>query len=635
MKKLVILLITLVLSSSCLTAQNKMTKKADKYYANYEFIEAAKTYLEIADSGNGNNYVYSQLAECYYNIFNTVEAEKWYAKTLQTSNDSEIIYKYSQMLKANGKYEASNQWMKKFVSKKPNDIRANAFRNNPDYLPKILAKGKKFNIQNLEFNTVYSDFGGSVNGSELYFASARNTERKTYDWNEEPFLDIYSMIINDDNSFGTINKLNSEINTKYHEGLATFSQDNNTMYFSRESYFENQYEKDPKSKNKYSVLQLYKAKRLDNNWSQIQQLSISSNTYSVKNPSLSTDGKTLYFASDMPGGYGLFDIYKVAINADGSLGVPKNLGKKINTEAQEMFPFISDNETLYFSSNGPLGLGGLDIYHTKEVDGEFPTIRNIGVPINSTADDFAFTLNEKTKKGFVSSNRPGGKGSDDIYAIKKIQPICDVVINGIIIDSKTGEPIQGATATLYDNQNNKITSLTSDTIGKFDYVIECEKNTRLEIKMNDYESNKVEIIGTSDEEIEIKVTLNPIEKLIVKDRILLNPIYFDFDKSNITSQAAFELNKLVQIMTKYPDLIINATSHTDSRGNDAYNNHLSNRRAKTTVQYVISQGINENRITGAGKGENEPIYNCGAKCNEEEHQMNRRSEFIIVSGSPN
>jgi len=635
MKKIYIQFLILIWVSSSIIAQTKATKKADKLYDRFEFVDAAEEYAKIVEKGNGDAYVYSRLAESYYNIFNTEEAEKWYAKALESSEDPEMVYKYSQMLKANGKYDQSNEWMNKFVTMRPGDIRAVAYRENPDYLPKILEKGKKFNIQNLTFNTEYSDFGGAVLGNDLYFTSARNTGRKTYGWNEEPYLDIFFLSMNQDESYNSAFMLDQDINTKYHEGIVSFTSDGKTMYFSRESFYENQYQKDPESKNKFSVLQLFRAKRMGSAWGNVEQLSINSDSYSVKNPSISANGRTLYFASDMPGGFGQFDIYKVSVDLDGTLGTPENLGQKINTEAQEMFPFISDNYTLYFSSNGPLGLGGLDVYHTREIDGKYAPVRNIGIPINSAADDFAFTINEESEKGFVSSNRFGGKGSDDIYAIRKLQPLCDVLITGAVTDAKTGNKIVGATATLYDNQDNKVIAKTTDNNGNVEYIIECEENSSLEVVMEGYESNRVSISGSSEEEISVNVALNPIEKIIIEDRILLNPIYFDFDRSNITAQAAFELDKLVQVMEKYPELVVNATSHTDSRGNDAYNRRLSDRRAKTTVQYIISKGISDSRISGEGLGESQPIYDCGSKCSEEEHQMNRRSEFIIVSGGPN
>lgn len=634
MKKINILFTFILLSSFSLIAQNKDTKKADKHFSRYEFVDAAEDYAKLIQDGKGDGYVYGQLAECYYNIFNTVEAERWYAKALETSESPEMIYKYAQMLKANGKYEASNTQMAKFASMRPGDDRAVAFKANPDYLPKILEKGKKFNVQNLSFNTKYSDFGGTLKDGKLYVTSARNGSRKTYGWNEQPFLDIYEFTKNDDGTYQAGVLLNNKINTKYHEGVVSFSPDGNTMYFSRESFFEKEYEKDSITKNRYSVLQLFKATKLGSDWDNVEGFALNSANYSVKNPSVSTDGKTLYFASDMPSGYGGFDIYKATINADGSLGEPMNLGQKVNTEGQEMFPYISDNGTLYFSSNGHLGLGGLDVFYTKEIDGKMAPIRNVGIPINSNADDFAFHIDEATGEGFVSSNREGGLGSDDVYAIKKLQPLCDVLVTATVTDIKTGQPINAASVTLYDDQGNKVLSKVTNSDGTAEFIVECSKDTALEVTMDGYESRRVAVKGTQEEEVNVPIALDPIEKLIVADKVELAPIYFDFDKSNITSQAAFELDKLVQIMNKYPEMVISASSHTDSRGSAAYNQKLSDRRAKTTVQYVISKGIDKSRITGVGKGESEPKVDCGSNCTEEQHQLNRRSEFVITSGGP-
>ncbi|MBT8265743.1 MAG: OmpA family protein [Bacteroidia bacterium] len=635
MKKLITLFTVALLSSLSLTAQNKATKKADKHFSRLEFIKAAEDYHSLVEKGEADTYVYGQLGECYYNIYNTEEAERWYAKALTDSENPEMIYKYSQMLKANGKYDESNQWMAKFAEMRPGDDRALAFKANPNYLPKLLDKGKKFNVQNLEINSETSDFGGTLQGGKLYITSARNTSRRTYGWNGQPFLDIYEYTVSSDGSYVGERLLGNRINTKYHEGIVSFSPDGKTMYFSRESYFDNLYEKDTLTKNKISVLNLYRSTLLSDGWSEVDPLPFNSNNYSVKNPSVSSDGKTLYFASNMPGGFGDFDIYKAAINDDGTLGEPMNLGQKVNTEGQEMFPYISSDNSLYFSSNGHLGLGGLDVFQTKEIDGKMAPIRNAGVPLNSNGDDFAFRLNEETGEGFVSSNRDGGQGSDDIYGVKKLQPICDVLITATVSDSKTGNPISGALVNLQDTEGNSISTKTTNADGIAEFIIECETSTQLEVTMEDYESTMVSVDGSNEEEVNVSVSLDPIEKIIVMDQIELNPIYFDFDKSNITAKAAFELDKLVQIMKKYPEMVIKANSHTDSRGSASYNQGLSERRAKTTVQYVISKGIDASRITGEGKGENDLKVKCGSNCSEEEHQMNRRSEFIITSGNPN
>jgi outer membrane protein OmpA-like peptidoglycan-associated protein/tetratricopeptide (TPR) repeat protein len=628
MKKLKIFFTLILMSSLGLTAQNKDTQNADKYFNKYDFIEAIEAYNKLVEDGKGDAYVYAQLAEANYNIFSTVEAERWYAKALETNQDPEMIYKYSQMLKANGKYDESNKWMKKFADEKPKDDRAIAFNSNPDYIPGILEGEKLYDITTLEFNSENSDFGGTVNNGNLYFSSARNNARKNYGWNDEPYLDIYRVAVGGDAS-GIEAELVDGVNTRYHEGLVAFSPDGNTMYFSRESFFEGDFEKNKETKTKKSTLYLFKATKDGDKWVDVQPLPLNNKTYSVKSPSLSKDGKTLYFASDMPGGIGFFDIYKVAVSENGTLGEPENLGPKVNTEGQEMFPFISDKNILYFSSNGHLGLGGLDVFYTNE-SGD---VVNAGVPVNSNSDDLAFTINEETGEGYVSSNRPGGKGNDDIYALKRLEP-CIVNLTTTVVDNVTNNPLAGVAVTIKDASGRVVSSQTSDANGQVKYEVSCDKTLEISGTLKEYLSNYRTFSGSKDKEASLQLNLDPIEVIIVQDKVVLNPILFDFDKSNITAQGAFELDKLVAIMNKYPSMVILAESHTDSRGSAIYNEKLSDRRAKSTVQYVISKGIDASRISGIGKGESDPKIDCGNKCTEEEYQTNRRSEFIIVSGGP-
>ncbi|MEM6514630.1 MAG: OmpA family protein [Bacteroidota bacterium] len=630
MRKIITLLTIAIISSFSLMAQNSNTKKADKLFKRLQFVEAAEKYEEIVEDGDADGYVYAQLAEAYYNIFKTQEAEKYFAKALETNQEPEMILKYAQMLKANGKYDESNKQMANFAQMRPSDERAIAFNKNPNYLPKILEKGKKFNVENMPFNSEYSDFGGTLKDGKLYITSARNTSRKTYGWNKEPFLDIYELFKNGDDSYQDPVLVEDEVNTKYHEGLASFSPDGNTMYFSRESFFEDTFEKDSISKTKFGLLHLFKATKNGNEWSNVEGFSINSKNYSIKNPSVSTDGKTIYFASDMPGGYGLFDIYKAPINDDGTIGEPTNMGQKVNTPGQEMFPYISSDETLYFSSNGHLGLGAFDVFYTRIIDGKIANVRNVGIPVNSSADDFAFRIDEESGEGFVSSNRSGGAGSDDIYAIKKLQPLCDVTVVAKISDDETGDMISGATVSLMDADGNKVTTKSTNDEGIAEFIVECGQKSSLEVTMEDFNSKTVQVDGSEEEEVQVSIQLEPIEEIILADIVKLEPIYFDFDKSNITAKAAFELDKLVQVMNKYPEMVIQATSHTDNRGSDDYNMELSDRRAKTTVQYVISQGIDASRISGEGLGETEPAVDCSGGCTKEQHQMNRRSMFLIV-----
>ncbi len=634
MKKYSSIFIIILITGLFANAQSKATKKADKLFSKFAFVEAAKAYEELIAKGNADAYVYGQLAEAYYNVFNTVEAEKWYAKTLKTSEAPETIYNYAQMLKANGKYEESNTQMAKFASMRPADHRAIAFVENPNYLPKILEKGKKFNVQDAGINSAYSDFGGTLQGGQLYIATARNEIGKSYGWNEEPFLDIYVASKNNDGSFQTPTALEA-VNTKYHEGVVSFSQDGNTMYFSRESFYDKIFERDSLSRNKFSVLNLYKSTKELGSWSEGEALSLNSENYSVKNPAVSPDGKTLFFASDMAGGMGQFDIYSAPINDDGSVGEPTNLGQKLNTEGQEMFPFVSSDNTLYFSSDGHLGLGGMDVFFAKLVDGKVGPIRNVGIPVNGNADDFAFSIDNESGEGFVSSNREGGAGSDDVYAVKVLQPICDVFVTVTVKDSETGNILVGATVNVLDSEGNSIGSKTTSNKGEVNYIVECASDLSLSSSMDDYESGTGFVAGTSEEEVSTEILLDPIDEIILANKVVLNPIYFDFDKSNITAQAAFELDKLVQLMNKYESIVLRAESHTDARGSATYNQKLSERRALTTAQYVISKGIAAERITGVGMGETTPVNDCGTGCSEDEHQMNRRSEFIILEGNPN
>ena len=628
------------LSISTIDAQDKSSKKADKQFSKLEFVKAAESYKKLINNGKSSDYVVAQLAECYYNIFNTVEAEKWYATLAEDSSDPDIIFKYSQMLKANGKYKLSNKWMNKFVELRPADNRATSFLKNPNYLPKIISKGKRFNVQNLDINSEYSDFGGALNNNKLYITSSRNTvglfdlgrwitQRISYGWNNEPYLDIYSFDVTDSGSYLNEDYLGSNINTKYHEGLASFDNEGN-MYISRESFYENEYVKDPESNNITSLIGIYKISKGEKN---VVALNINSVEYSVKNPSISSDGKTLYFSSDMPGGFGNFDIYRGDIDENGNINNVENLGQKVNTEGQEMFPFIGDKNNLYFSSDSQLGLGGLDVFFTKEVDGKWASARNVGIPVNSNADDFAFSMNEATGEGFVSSNRSGGKGSDDIYSIKRLIPICDVLLTANVMDAKTKLGIDSATTSISDKEGNIASTKTSSNKGVSEFMLVCDEAGKLIVSKEGYNSKIVDLKMSSEEFTSINVMLDPIEKIIVAEKIELNAIYFDFDKSNIKAEAAFELDKLVQIMNKYPEMTVSIESHTDSKGPSSYNQRLSERRAKTTSQYVISKGIDSSRLSSAGKGESSPVVDC-TNCSKDEDQLNRRSEFIITAGNP-
>jgi outer membrane protein OmpA-like peptidoglycan-associated protein len=623
MKKLYILL--LILATSNVFAQSDKTKKADKFFDRLEFVKAAREYEEIAID-DADAYVYEQLANCYYNLFKTKDAERWYRQSISEGNTKPTVYfKYAQMLKANGKYKEHNEWMAKFAAAKPNDKRAIAFNKNPDYIPQILAKVTKFEVKNSEINTQNSDFGAISVGGTVYFTSTRDGGRK-YGWNDQPYLDIYMASYDGDGELSNAIALSKDINTKYHEGTVSFSPDKKTMYFTRENYYDGKFKKNEDGK---GTLNMYTATMSGGEWTNVKPVPFNNDEYSVGHPSVSADGKTLYFASDMPGGFGQSDLYKVAINDDGSFGEPENLGDDINTEGREFFPYISSNNTLYFSSDGLLGIGGLDVFASKVKGSSYGAVRNLGVPLNSNADDFSFTFDEESKKGFVASNREGGKGDDDIYEVNLINPICDVDYVITVTDKETGAILSGAKVVLADDLGNSVGSKTTDADGKVVFKVECDKSSQLEASIQGYVSQKIDVNSGDNPERIVDIPLAPIEE-IIEDVIVLNPIYFDFDKHNIRQDAAFELDKVVNVMTKYPNMVIKVETHTDVRGSTPYNLKLSDRRAKSTVQYIISKGIDESRLSSEGKGETAPLHDC-TKCTDEQHQENRRSEFIIVS----
>lgn len=622
MKKIYILLI-LVLASSLISAQNKDTQIADKLFKKFEFISAAESYLKLVASNKADGYVYRQLGDCYYNIYNTKEAAKWYAKAIAKKQDSELYYRYAQMLKAIGNYAESNKQMQKFAEMQPNDSRAKTFNENPNYVPVLLDQRKSFDVKSIDINSDKSDFGAFLMDNTIYFTSARNSNSKIYSWTKEPFLDIYKANLNEDGTISNILLL-KEINSKYHDGSVSISQDGSTMYFTSDSFRENSFEKDKASKLKLGRNNIFSAKFVNGKWDEITSLPFNSKDYSTGNPSISKDGKTLYFSSNRPGSIGGVDIWKVAISESGSYGTPENLGKNVNTEGNESFPFITSDNVLYFSSDAKQGLGAMDVYKidlTKNSEA-----KNLGKPVNSEKDDFAFTINENKNIGFVASNR---NGNDDIF---KLIPVCNYEVNAIVTNANSGAIIAEANVSILDDKNNIISTIKSNNKGEVSYTVDCEKTYTIQAIKDGFESNSFAVIASNKKggSIKIDAVLMPISEIITEKEVKLKPIFFEYNNSNITQQGAFELDKLVQIMKNNEKLIIFVKSHTDNRGTDEFNLLLSDKRVKATIQYVISNGIDPNRISGKGFGETEPKVDCKENCTEEAHEQNRRSEFLIV-----
>ena len=610
--------LSFVMVSGILSAQNQYTKTADKLFNRYEYVDAAKEYLKLAEGSKADSYIYKQLAESYYNVFNTKEAVKWYAKVVEQKQDAETYYKYAQMLKAEGNFKEADKQMQQFAQLAPNDQRAKTFVSNPNYLPELKGQAKLYDIAKSDISSDKTDFGAVLtNDNNVYFASARNTSKRNSNFNDEPYLDIYKATYN---ANGTISDAVAvdNLNTRWHDGPASITNDGNTMYYGSESFNEKEFTKDKAKNSKFGKIYLYKATKEGDKWANSKPLPFNNKEYDVRNPSISKDGKTLYFSSNMPGGFGGEDIWKVSVNGD-EYGT--NLGAKVNTEANESFPFITDDNILFFSSNGKTGFGGLDVFKLDLNKGTEAI--NVGEPVNTSKDDFAFTYNATKKVGFFSSNRDG---VDNIY---KADPVCNVQALVRVKDAKTGKVIEGATVLLVDEKQKTVSNQTTALNGETLTGVLCNTAYSAQVSKQGYESGVFEVAKAENEQVVVEALLTPIMPIITEREVILQPIYFEFNKSNITAEGAAELDKLVMVMNEYPNMVIFAKSHTDSRGSDKYNMNLSDRRAKSTVQYLISKGIAKDRISGQGFGESEPKVAC-KPCTEEQYAQNRRSEFLIV-----
>lgn len=615
--------------------QISQLKTADKKYEKYSYIDAIQIYEKVADKGYKSAELFKKLGNSYYFNAELDKASKWYEELFKLNEEvePEYYFRYAQCLKATKDYENANKYFELFA-KKTNDPRGDEFLNNPNYLQNIEENSGKYTIGQLNINSESSDFTPAFLNNQIVFASARKEGAlydKIHNWTKQNFTDLYIATKNSDGSFSAIENFSKEINTKFNESSPIFTKDGKTMYFTRNNFNNG---KKGKDEQKTMLLKIYKATFQNGNWTNVTELPFNNDNYQVAHPALSPNEKTLYFASDMPGGLGGSDLYKVSINDDGTFGNPENLGNVINTPGRESFPFVGPDNTLYFASDGHLGLGGLDVFETKNINNTYSEPVNLGRPINSSMDDFGFIINDKNV-GYLSSNREGGNGFDDIYTFT----ICSQKIHGIITDLKTKETLPNAKVELYDEQMKKLFEVLSDDEGYYSFEAECNYKYTIRVSKEEYESNE-KMVTTAKETGETKVdialerTLFPIDQGTDLAKIFdISMIYFDLDKWNIRPDAAKDLQKIIEVMQQYPNMTVDIRSHTDSRQTHKYNELLSERRAKSTLDFMVKNGIERKRLTAKGYGETQLVNDCsdGVPCSEEEHQKNRRSEFIIVN----
>ena len=648
MKKILYTALVFIITMSGYSQKLKEAK-ADKQYDKFAYVDAIKTYERLFEKGYKSQEMLQKLGNAYYFNAELEKANKWYTElfALTQDVDPEYYYRYAQTLKSVKDYKKADEMLAKFNQKNGNDLRAKLAASQKDYLARIKKNSGRYTLENAGINSDKSDYGSAFFGNKVVFASARDTGglgARKHSWTNESFTNLYAADMGSEGTLSSEERFGKKLNSKFHESTPVFTKDGKTVYFTRNNFLDGKKGKDAQ---KTTLLKLYKATLEGDTWTDVKELPFNSNDYSVAHPALSPDEKTLYFASNMPGTLGQSDLFKVSINGDDTYGTPTNLGNVINTEGRETFPFVSNENELYFATDGHPGLGGLDIFVAKaEKDGSYKEALNVGEPLNSSKDDFGFLIDNKTKIGYVTSNRDGGQGSDDIYRFKetkKIEYTCEQLLTGVVTDQETGKPLANAKVTLEDQNHTKIKDAITDAEGKFDFgVVACETKFYLITEKPEYNTKETATITAN----ETGKTFVPVELDLAKKPVKpgddlakafgIKIIYFDLDKSFIRPDAALELAKILDVMEQNPTMEIDVRSHTDCRQTAAYNAALSDRRAKSTMAWLISKGIAKNRLTGKGYGESQLVNDCGCEptnqsnCTEEQHQANRRSEFIIT-----
>ena len=634
--KLLYTLVIILTFSFTGNSQEREIASGTKQFNKYAFVDSQKIFLKVAEAGYESSELFSKLGDAFYYNADYSEAQTWYDKLVE-KYPSEVTpdqyFRYAQALRANKEYDKSVEMISRYKDMM-NAEDANYYNGSSAEVRTGYVNGT-YEIEKLNVNSVgYSDFAPSFYGEQILFASTRDTgsmSTRIHKWNNQPFLDLYSANVENDGQVRQATKLKGSVNTEFHESTAVLSADGNTLYFTRNNFTKDQYRSDSKRTNK---LKLYKSTRDKNGeFGVASELPFNSDSFSTAHPALSPDGKVLYFASDRDGTFGESDIWKVTVDESGNYSSPENLGTSVNTPGRETFPFVDNNGKLYFSTDGRGGLGGLDIY---SFDSEKNEITNLGEPINSTSDDFTFIYNTESETGYFASNRANDPLDDDIYQF--IRTACESRVTILVVDKATGEPLNESLVGVRDLDNELIVSgetespnasyLFENPSCDADYFVRAEKegySTAEKLINVPKESSDVTVVV----ELEQAITTIPPDFDLGK---LINPIYFDFDKSNIRPDAAVELAKIIEVLKEYPELRIDVRSHTDSRGVDAYNLSLSERRNQSTINYIIEKGdIAKERLSGRGYGETELLNKCsnGVKCSEEDHQLNRRSEFIV------
>ena len=622
-------------------AQKSEIKNAKNSFNQGSYAETITKYKHLISNGNTSEEVYQSLGDAYYYSANYTAAATWYTMLFKLDTvtvSDECIFRFATSLKSLGEYEKSDLWMVKFSKRNPLDSRAKKFLDRPDYLQRISDYSERVTIKNMTLNSYVSDFAPSLSENQLIFSSARDSGLISNTRNRRGNKPFHKLYVANLTTPLKVVKFSKQLDTKASETTTAFSKDGKTMYFTRNSFKKGNFSRD---KDGFSRAKIYRARFKNSEWSDIEELSFNSDGYSVAHPALSPDEKKLYFASDMLGTFGLSDIFSVEVHDDGSFGSPINLGPEINTAGRDTFPFISASNRLYFASDGQVGLGGLDIFVTLLDGKEQSCVVNVGKPINSKEDDFSFILDEEHKVGYFTSNREGGQGSDDIYSFNETTPLlikCAERIKGLVTNAENGKTIANSNITVFNNSFKIIGETVSDHNGRFELDVSYRSGTyQIHTKKKGFKGREERFTMALDRfntNFTLKMTeLSAVAGTDLVEYLKIDPILFDLNEHVLTLVGEKSVAIIAAYMLRFPQMHLKIHAFTDASGTTSYNQLLSEKRAKSTIVFLLQLGVKATNVTYKGFGETRLLQDCNDKepCSVEEHQKNRRSECIVTN----
>ncbi|RMA66215.1 WD40 repeat protein [Ulvibacter antarcticus] len=497
------------------------------------------------------------------------------------------------------------------------------------------SNGFSFVLENVSINTKYSDFSCGLFRGKFISYSARKIgalDRKDRHTNE-PFTKLFCSDVTENWNIERPLLFSYLLNKNENLGGVAFSEDEKTLYFTKSI------------KEDTRKFQLFKAtadEKRPGKWKDINGVHFNNRQYSIEDPFLSPDGTMLFFASNMPGSIGGYDIYQASVGKDGSLGEVKSVRGNINTIEDEKFPRTSaDGKYLYFSSKGHENNGGFDLFMTRRTTQGYSSVVNLGNTVNTEKDEIAFFPAEENI-GFITSNREGGLGGYDIYKVREFHPELLQKLNGQVIDAKTNEPLSEAYLHIIDADGVEIKQLKTDNDGKFNmpikafdvYTITCEKSCFNSETIRLETNNKKSVLQLQMKLEKEIIEVETVEMIVKTDKKYLKAdnIQFDYNSAEITSEAQSILNTIYQTLIEQPEIRLELNAHTDSQGDFDYNLKLSQRRANSAMLYLLAKGIDQSRLNAFGKGESEPLIDCEL-CTESQHETNRRIEFLIIESN--